>query len=69
MGGPLLFGRSESGSGIAEVQGELLASGGFEFALERAAFASVLHRKFVPGSDRSCEKWMSDYRIEGIAEL
>jgi len=31
--------------------------------------ASVLHRQFVPGSDRSCEKWMSDYRIEGIAEL
>jgi hypothetical protein len=38
-------------------------------ALERAAFASVLHQQFVPGSDRCCEKWMSDYRIEGITEL
>ena len=64
-----MFGRSGSGSGIAEVLGELLASGGFEFALERAAFASVLHRQFVPGSDRSCEKWMVDYRIAGIEEL
>jgi Transposase DDE domain len=49
--------------GIAEVLGELLASRGFEFAVERAVFASVLHRLCVSGSDRSCEKWMSDYQI------
>src|SRR5215831_19414381 len=28
--------------------------------IERAVFASVLHRLFVSGSDRSCEKWMAD---------
>jgi hypothetical protein len=27
------------------------------------------HRLFVSGSDRSCEKWMADYRIAGIEEL
>ena len=69
IGGPLLFGRLWERLGIAEVLGELLANRGFEFAVERAVFASVLHRLFVSGSDRSCEKWMSDYRIEGIDGL
>jgi hypothetical protein len=45
------------------------ADRGFEFAVERAVFASVLHRLFVSGSDRSYEKWMADYRIAGIEEL
>ena len=27
------------------------------------------HRLLVSGSDRSCEKWMSDYRIAGIDGL
>jgi Transposase DDE domain len=69
IGGPLLFGRLWERLGIAEALGELLPSRGFEFAVERAVFASVLHRLFVSGSDRSCEKWISDYRIEGIDGL
>ena len=69
IGGPLLFGRLWERLGIAEVVGELVQDRGFEFAVERAVFASVLHRLFVSGSDRSCEKWMSDYRIEGIDGL
>jgi Transposase DDE domain len=69
IGGPLLFGRLWERLGIAEVLGELLTDRGFEFAVERAVFASVLHRLFVSGSDRGCEKWMADYRIAGIAEL
>jgi hypothetical protein len=43
-----------------------LTGRGFEFAIERAVFASVLRRLLVSGSDRSCEKWMGDYRIAGI---
>ena len=69
IGGPLLFGRLWGRLGIAEVLGQLLTDRGFEFAVERAVFASVLHRLFVSGSDRSCEKWMADYRIAGIEEL
>ena len=68
-GGPLLFGRLWERLGIAEVLGQLLTDRGFEFAVERAVFASVLHRLFVSGSDRSCEKWVADYRIAGIEEL
>jgi hypothetical protein len=69
IGGPLLFGRLWERLGIAEALGELLADRGFEFAVERAVFASVLHRLFVSGSDRSCDKWVADYRIEGIDGL
>ena len=69
IGGPLLFGRLWERLGIAEVLGQLLTDRGFEFAVERAVFASVLHRLFVSGSDRSCEKGVADYRIAGIAEL
>ena len=47
----------------------LLDGRGFEFALERAVFVSVLHRLFVSGSDRSCEKWMVDYAIPRIDDL
>jgi hypothetical protein len=69
IGGPLLFGRLWERLGIAEVLGELLQDRGFEFAVERAVFASVLHRLFVSGSDRSCEKWMAGNRIAGIDGL
>jgi hypothetical protein len=69
IGGPLLFGRLWERLGIAAVLEELLEGRGFEFAVERAVFVSVLHRLFVSGSDRSCEKWLADYRIDGIDEL
>jgi tRNA G26 N,N-dimethylase Trm1 len=44
IGGPLWFGPLWEQLGIAEVLGELLANRGFEFAVEHAVFASVLHR-------------------------
>ena len=58
IGGPLLFGRLWERLGLGAVVNELVEGRGFEFALERAVFVSVLHRLFVSGSDRSCEKWM-----------
>ena len=48
---------------------ELLAARGFEFAVERAVFATVLHRIMVSGSDRACEKWLADYDIPGTDGL
>jgi len=65
IGGPLLFGRLWKRLGIGEVLGDLLQDRGFEFAVERAVFVAVLHRLFVSGSDRACEKWMADYAIPG----
>ena len=63
LGGPLLFGRLWERLGPGAVVNDLLDCRGFEFAVERAVFVSVLHRPFVSGSDRSREKWMRDYVI------
>jgi hypothetical protein len=69
IGPPLLFGRLWEASGCRAVIEALLAGRGFEFPLERAVFVTVLHRLMVSGSDRACEKWMADYRIDGADEL
>lgn len=47
----------------------LLAGRKFEFAVERAIFITVLHRLFVSGSDRSCDRWHRDYVIDGVDAL
>jgi hypothetical protein len=69
IGPPLLFGRLWQETGCAAVITDLLAGRGFEFAVERAVFATVLHRIMVSGADRACEKWMADYDIPGIEGL
>ena len=69
IGAPLLFGRLWQDTGCRAVIDELLAARGFEYPLERAVFVSVLHRIMVSGSDRACERWMTDYDIPGIDEL
>jgi hypothetical protein len=53
IGAPLLFGRSWEETGCRAVLEELIATRGFEFPVERAVFASVLHRIMVSGSDRA----------------
>jgi transposase len=69
IGGPLLFGRLWEQTGCRAVIQELLAGRGFEFAVERAIFATVLHRLVVSGSDRACDKWVEDYAIPGVDGL
>jgi hypothetical protein len=66
IGAPLLFGRLWEDTGCRAVIAGLLAARSFEFPVERAVFASVLHRIMVSGSDRACEKWMADYDIPGV---
>src|ERR671939_1064539 len=66
---PLLFGRLWKETGCRAVVEDLLAGRGFEFAVERAVFATVLHRIMVSGSDRACEKWLADYDIPGVDGL
>ena len=41
----------------------------FEFKVERAIFLTVLHRLLASGSDRACDQWHRDYRIEGVDDL
>jgi hypothetical protein len=66
IGAPLLFERLWQESGCRAVLEALLAGRRFEFAVERAVFLTVLHRLMVSGSDRACEHWRDDYRIEGV---
>jgi hypothetical protein len=37
--------------------------------MERAIFATVLHRLMVSGSDRACERWLEAYAIAGAEGL
>jgi hypothetical protein len=69
IGPPLLFERLWRDTGCREVLHELLADRGFEFPVERAVFLTVLHRLMVSGSDRACEQWRDDYRIDGVDSL
>ena len=69
IGPALIFERLWKELGIQKVIGDLLSERKFEFDLERAIFLTVLHRLFVSGSDRSCDKWRRDYVIQGVEEL
>jgi hypothetical protein len=69
IGAPLLFGRLWDETGCKAAIEALLAERQFEFPVERAVFATVLHRLMVSGSDRACEKWMTDYAIPGVDGL
>jgi hypothetical protein len=69
IGGPLLFERLWEETGCQAVIRELLADRGFEFNVERAIFATVLHRLFVSGSDRACDKWITDYAVPAVDDL
>lgn len=69
IGPALIFERLWQRTGIREVLGKLLAGRKFEFDVERAIFLTVLHRLMVSGSDRFCNRWHLDYRIEGVAGL
>ncbi len=55
--------------GIGKIIRRLLAERKFGFDVERAIFLTVLHRLFISGSDRSCDRWHRDYVIDGIDAL
>jgi hypothetical protein len=55
--------------GIGGVIHELVSHRKYKFDVERAIFLTVLHRLFVSGSDRSCDRWHRDYRIDGVDNL
>jgi Transposase DDE domain len=69
IGAPLVFARLWEETGCRRVIEDLLRGRRFEFPLERAIFATVLHRLMVSGSDRSCERWLEAYRMEGAESL
>lgn len=69
IGPVLIFERLWNELGIRKVLERALKERFFFFNVERAIFLTVLHRLFASGSDRFCDKWRRDYRIDGVAEL
>jgi transposase len=69
IGIPLIFSRLWNELGVREVLDDLIARRQFQFPLERALFLTVLHRLTETGSDRSCDEWQKDYRIEGVEDI
>ena len=69
IGPVMIFERLWKELGLKKIIQHLLSNRKFEFDVERAIFLTVLHRLLVSGSDRSCEKWHQDYKIEGVEEL
>jgi len=69
IGPAIIFERLWQELGIGKIISNLLKGRKFEFDVERAIFLTVLHRLFVSGSDRYCDKWRRDYRIDGVESL
>ena len=69
IGPALIFERLWKELGIGSIISSLVSSRKFGFTVERALFLTVLHRLFVSGSDRGCERWRRDYQIPGVEAL
>ena len=69
IGASLVFGRLWEESGCRAVIEGLVGRRAFAFPMERAIFATVLHRLMVSGSDRACERWKEAYRIDGAQNV
>lgn len=69
IGAPMIFDRLWQQTGCAAVIEQLAAGRGFGFSLERAVFATVLHRLVASGSDRACDAWLDAYNIPGADTL
>jgi transposase len=69
IGPAVIFERLWQELGVDKIIRRLLKGRKFEFDVERAIFLTVLHRLFISGSDRSCDKWRRDHRIDGIESL
>ena len=69
IGPSLIFDRLWKELDIGRIIQFHLAERKFGFNVERAVFLTVLHRLFVSGSDRYCDKWHRDYVINGVDDL
>ena len=69
IGPALIFERLWKELSIGSIVSSLVAESKFGFSVERALFLTVLHRLFVSGSDRGCEKWRQNYRIDGAEDI
>jgi transposase len=69
IGPGLVFERLWRETGIRAVLEQRLRHRKFEFPVERTIFATVIHRLFESGSDRSGERWREPYALEGMDDV
>jgi len=69
IGPALIFERLWQRTGIKAAIDRMLSDRLFGFDVERAIFLTVLHRLMTSGSDRYCDRWKSDYCINGVDNL
>ena len=69
IGPALAFGRLWEELKVPEIFKRLLAERNFGFDVERAVFASVLHRLFEAGSDRQAVRWLANTSVPGAEEI
>lgn len=69
FGAAVVFDRLWKDTGCQQVISQLLTGRRFRFDVERAVFASVLHRLLASGSDRSALKWLPEQKIAGVGEI
>ena len=69
IGPTLIFERLWKELHLPEIIHQLVKKRKYEFDIERAVFLTVLHRLFVSGSDRQCERWKNTQHIDGAEKL
>lgn len=69
IGSALIFERLWEETGIGSIIRSLVDDRKYQFEVERAIFITVLHRLFLSGSDRNCEKWKENYVIKGSEKI
>ena len=69
IGPALVFDRLWNELEIPTIIHKLIDKRKYRFNIERAIFLTVLHRLFVSGSDRQCERWKETQRVEGADSL
>jgi len=69
LGPVLIFERLWNELEIPSIIHSLIEKRKFTFNIERAIFLTVLHRLFVSGSDRQCERWKNTQHLDGKDDL
>jgi hypothetical protein len=69
IGPALIFERLWKELQLTEIIRKLVEKRKFAFDIERAIFLTVLHRLFISGSDRQCERWKNTQHVDGAEKL
>ena len=69
IGPSLIFERLWTELQLPGIINNLVEKRKYGFDIERAIFTTVLHRLFISGSDRQCERWKNTQHVDGAEKL